>query len=44
VRILLRAGRDQDLYGEFSTNAEGFVAAGTEAQLRARTQHPARAW
>ena len=34
MRILLRAGCDQDLYGEFSTNAEAFVAAGTEAQLR----------
>ena len=44
MRFLLRAGRDQDLYGEFSTNAAGFLAARTEAQLRARTQHPARAW
>lgn len=44
MRILLRAGPGQDLYGEFSTLAEGFLDAGGEAELRPRTRHPARAW
>jgi hypothetical protein len=44
VRILLRAGPGQDLYGEFSTLAEAFLDAGGKAQLRPRTRHPARAW
>jgi hypothetical protein len=44
MRILLRAAPDLDLWGEFSTEAEGFVAAGSEAELRARTEHPAEDW
>jgi hypothetical protein len=44
MRILLRAAPDLDLWGEFSTEAEGFVAAGSEVQLRAGTEHPAEHW
>lgn len=44
MRILLRAARHADLYGEYSTIAEGFVAIGGQAEIKAQTRHSARAW
>ena len=41
MRILLRGGQGQDLYGEYSTLADAFVAAGGEAQ-RSGSSRPDR--
>jgi hypothetical protein len=44
VRILLRASRHADLFGEYSTVAESFVAVGCQARLKPQTHYTARAW
>jgi hypothetical protein len=44
VRILLQAAPAEDLYGEFSTLSEGFVAVGTRSRLRPLTRHSTGAW
>jgi hypothetical protein len=41
---LLRAAPGQDLFGEYSTIAQNFVAVGSQAQLKPQTRHSSRAW
>jgi hypothetical protein len=43
-RVLLRGAPDIDLWGEFTTVAEGFVAVGSEAELRAQTEFSDEQW
>jgi hypothetical protein len=42
--VLLRAAPGQDLYGVFTTVAEGFVDVGPEAELRPRTELTDEHW
>jgi hypothetical protein len=42
--VLVRASHRLDLWGELSTLQESFAVVGTEAQLRARSQHSDEAW
>jgi len=42
--VRIRAAPDQVLYAELTTVAEGFAAVGSEADLRAETEHSDQEW
>jgi hypothetical protein len=43
-RVLLRGAPGRDIWGEYETRSEAFIATGSEGELRAATALPAKHW